>query len=86
MRALTLFVLFIAGCQTRPILLPGNAPCKNACAVLTFFKCPEAQPSPKGKSCEQVCEVASKYGTQAECVVRAESLEAVRACAVECRQ
>jgi hypothetical protein len=75
------------GCQTPlPVLLPSDAPCTNACKVLEYFKCPEAQPSPKGKSCEQVCEVASRYGMQAECVVKAETIDAVRACGVECVQ
>jgi hypothetical protein len=89
---LTFGVLFLAllalpRCHSvGPVLLPSDAPCESACKILEHYECPEAQPSPGGKSCVQVCEVASKYGTQAECVVRAsDSLDAIRTCGVECR-
>lgn len=85
LQILGLVAFAAVGCTTPlPVLLPGDAPCTNACKVLAHFDCPEAQPSPGGRTCEQVCEYASRYGTQAECVVAAEGLDAVRACGVEC--
>lgn len=82
---LFLILLALPRCHTGPVLLPFDPPCESACKILTHYECPEAAPSPKGKTCLEVCEVASKYGTQAECVVRSESLDAIRKCGVECK-
>lgn len=86
MKLLLVAIVLCSCSHVGPVLLPGDPPCVNACKVLLHFDCPEAQPSPGGKTCEQVCEVASRYGTQAECVVSAESLGAIRNCGVECKQ
>lgn len=78
--------LVFAGCSSTPspVLLPSDSTCVNACKILDAYHCPEAQPSPGGRTCAQVCAVMSLVSTQPECVVKAESLEAIQACGVAC--
>jgi hypothetical protein len=71
---------------------PGPPPvdqtaCQRACAVLALHKCPEALPSPSGRSCVATCEAIEDSGfisLDPLCVAEARSLADVRACDVRC--
>lgn len=62
---------------------PGQTPCEGACARLVALGCPEGQPTPKGATCVAVCQNAEDSGVLSlwpDCVSKAQSCEAARAC------
>ena len=86
MHWVTLFVLGLSviGCssaQYQPASDDGD--CSRACEVLGSYDCPEAKPTKKGASCVRVCE-ANREMLSISCVSRAQSLDDVRTCHVEC--
>lgn len=66
---------------------PNAPPCPRACAVLARFQCKEAEPTPRGSSCTEVCDRAYDYpGMEMPtgCILRAGDVAALRICGV-CR-
>lgn len=62
--------------------------CPAACDVLADHACPEAQPSPGGIPCPQWCadyHAAGYLKPWASCVAVTGSVDAIRACGVECK-
>jgi hypothetical protein len=91
--------LFASTCQTGPFkpapvdpvpfppeqydAAPAPSNCSVACAHLAALGCPEAQPTPKGATCVDVCSNVDSSGTvsmQTDCVVRAVSCADANAC------
>jgi hypothetical protein len=71
-----------------PTPVPGPAPretpetCASACENFRKLGCEEGDPTPEGKTCEDVCTQAgqSYVGLDTQCVTRATSCEEARAC------
>ncbi len=90
--------LLAAECQQpapepRPAPPPDPAPpppppdptvgCAEACTHLRELRCPQAQPTEAGASCEQVCANVNASGTlllDTKCVVQASSCDAADRC------
>jgi hypothetical protein len=76
----------IAACnQPPPVSRVTVENCATACSQLRALDCPEGKPTPRGASCEAVCESNSEL-LEIVCVTGATSIEAVRLCNVRCRQ
>jgi len=61
--------------------------CSGACEALEQLGCPEAEPSPAGVACVDVCTNMQEAGLpflDVGCVVEATSVDAVRLCHVRC--
>lgn len=59
-------------------------PCEAACARYAFLKCKQAQPTPDGASCVDVCENVESSGVMSlgpDCVAHAARCEDADACA-----
>lgn len=67
-----------------PLPPPVDAgPCARACARFRILKCPEAEATKAGVTCEQVCENVESSGVitlDPSCVERATSCEATEQC------
>jgi hypothetical protein len=69
-------------------VLPDGAlatPCEAVCAAYRGLGCPEGLPTPRGHTCEEVCQNAAVHGIDLGgdvngCIVRAETCEDVRGC------
>jgi hypothetical protein len=61
--------------------------CVRACVKLKELGCPEHVRKPGGKTCYRVCvdAVEAMLDLEPTCVVKARSVEEVRACGVRCR-
>lgn len=74
------------GCKVDPpnVLVPeGGSPCARACKHMAALGCPEAQPTPGGTTCEQVCLNAEESGVISlapGCVERSRSCDEAAAC------
>lgn len=68
--------------------LPDGAratPCEAVCAAYRGLECPEGQTTPKGYTCEEVCQNAALHGIDLsgsvnECIVKAGTCDAIRVC------
>jgi hypothetical protein len=63
--------------------------CTRACAQLGVLQCPEAEPTPGGITCAELCvrmETSGAGDVRTGCIVRAKSAADVRACGVRCVQ
>jgi len=74
-----------------PEALARTTPCSRACASFALNGCPEATKKPGGLTCIENCRnITAKVGFSKfdpECVAKATSVEAVRACpAVKCNK
>lgn len=79
-------------CHREPTPRPEPAPlgdsaapgdCSAACSHLRDLGCPAGQPTPKGASCEEVCQSTEDSGVvtlNPACVARAASCDAVDNC------
>lgn len=69
-------------------VLPDGAlatPCEAVCQAYRGLECPEGLPTPKGRTCEAVCQNAALHGIDLsgsvnECIVKAGTCQEVRAC------
>lgn len=62
--------------------------CGGACAVLAWVGCPEGNKTPKGRTCEEVCESTKAVPNVAlptACVSVARTIDQVRKCGVKCK-
>lgn len=63
---------------------PAETPetCAAACSRFRVLGCEEGDPTPEGKTCEDVCTAAGSAHVSLDtaCVTRASSCEAARAC------
>lgn len=81
-----ILALLLAACASTaaPNPAPRETPetCASACARFRVLGCEEADPTPEGKTCEDVCTSAGNayVGLDTACVTRAASCEAARAC------
>ena len=75
----------IAAPATLPAGDAGNPAAGAAvvCAHLRTLQCPEGQPSPKGKTCEQLV-TELPYFLPTQCVADATDVDDVRSCGVRC--
>lgn len=85
-RHLTLLALVaVAACGVNPVSgIVRETPdsCSRACTRFRELGCEEGAPTPEGKSCEDVCVAVGQgsIGLDTDCVERAASCEAARAC------
>jgi hypothetical protein len=59
------------------------ASCADACAHLEELGCEEAEPTPEGATCEEVCEAVESSGTvtlNPACVLQIETCEEIDGC------
>lgn len=69
-------------------VLPDGAlatPCEAVCAAYRGLECPEGADTPKGHTCEEVCQNAAEHGIDLGgsvngCIVKATTCGEVRAC------
>src|SRR3990167_5158725 len=69
-------------------VLPDGAlatPCEAACAAYRGLECPEGLPTPKGHTCEEVCQNAALHGIDLggdvkACIVKAGTCQEIRVC------
>lgn len=69
-------------------VLPDGAlatPCEAVCYAYRALECPEGLPTPKGHTCEEVCQNAALHGIDLGgdvrgCIVKAGTCQEVRAC------
>jgi len=84
--------LVAAHCED--VVQPGPAPhdagtpadCKTACDHLRALKCPEGEPTPKGATCETVCNHAEQSGTVTlwpGCVVKIQTCAEIDSCSYD---
>jgi|GEM_PF-2180448 len=61
---------------------PPVTSCAAACAHLAALGCPESKPTPKGATCEAVCQntLGSPISLQTDCVIRATTCADTNAC------
>lgn len=72
-------------------VLPDGAlatPCEAVCAAYRGLECPEGFPTPRGNTCEEVCQNAATHGIDLSgdvnaCIVKASTCREVRACSEE---
>ncbi len=99
-------ILVLGGCVTGQASVPPppdatptdesrRAPgtCPEACHALELMACPEGKPTPAGRSCADVCQVAAvfpdpqasdSFKKQLGCIARAKTLDAMHGCGVQC--
>lgn len=66
-----LLLLALVGCD--PVAPSGTTDCEQACQHLRQMRCPSAEPTPDGATCETfLCEA---HGVKARCIVRASSCD-----------
>ena len=63
--------------------------CDCLCSNEARHGCPEAAPTPKGKTCERVCQAVKDLklpqdGIAADCIIKATTVAELRACNVKC--
>ncbi len=83
---LILGAVLMLGCTPDAVTPWGQSEdCAGACSTLRSLGCPEAQPTPRGETCEAVC-TGNLELLNVGCVVQAVSVSDVRLCNVRCRQ
>lgn len=87
---IALLLALIVGCQPTPGPSPPEPPpphvpsCARACARLAELGCKEGKPTPKGATCQEVCEHTEASGylsLNPGCVERITSCDQVNSCA-----
>ena len=79
-------VLFVVGCTVQPVPVDPPLPpsgCARVCERLAELKCPEAEPTPEGQTCEQVCDNVQASGIvqlNTGCIANAASCDAALEC------
>lgn len=69
-------------------VLPDGAlatPCEAVCAAYRGLECPEGEDTPRGHTCEEVCQNAAQHGIDLsgsvnECIVKTTTCDEIRAC------
>ena len=87
MNKIGLLVALVAACTTS--VTPSTEDvCSRACAAMESLECPEAE-TKEGASCVLWCRRYHGPGYMppwADCVAKAETVEAVRACGMMCKR
>lgn len=83
------FLALVSSCyQPRPRdphvpVVASQEACDTACAHLASMGCEEAEPTPRGATCAEICYATDSTGWSnwgAACVTRAASCDAARRC------
>ncbi len=90
---------FTMACPTRTPVVPVDASdaaqevtvtvssCAQACARMRVFNCREAMPDDASDSCEVTCNHSQLlFNMHPDCVVKAKTIDDVRACGQACKQ
>lgn len=90
MRCAVVLALVACNCEPKPLPIPhvygvdASDTCFAACAKLTAWSCPEAQPTPAGERCESFC--SRTPFLNANCVADAGGKGELAGCGVRCGQ